>query len=82
MSSPNPMVVTGNLFNRCDAHLSERRRIDAPDLAKNPELAAIPQFMAIQTRLRVRRLPPRRGPVSGVPLGGGVLGLIAPQAAT
>jgi circadian clock protein KaiB len=54
--TPKSMAAIENLTMLCDTHLPGRHRIEVLDLAKNPELAAQDQIMAIPTL--VRSLPP------------------------
>lgn len=54
--TPKSMAAIENLTPLCETHLPGRHRIEVLDLAKNPELAALDQIMAIPTL--VRSLPP------------------------
>jgi circadian clock protein KaiB len=54
--TPKSMAAIENLKLLCDTHLPGRHMIEVLDLAKNPELAALDQILAIPTL--VRSLPP------------------------
>jgi circadian clock protein KaiB len=54
--TPKSMAAIENLTRLCKTHLPGRHTIEVLDLAKNPELAALDQILAIPTL--VRRLPP------------------------
>ena len=50
------LAAIANLHKICDAHLKTRYRIEVIDLAKQPQLAAGDQILAVPTL--VRNLPP------------------------
>ena len=50
------LAAIANLHNICDEHLKGRYRIEVIDLAKQPQLAAGDQILAVPTL--VRNLPP------------------------
>jgi circadian clock protein KaiB len=54
--TPKSVAAIENLTLLCNTHLPGRHKIEVLDLAKNPELAAVDQIMAIPTL--VRSLPP------------------------
>jgi circadian clock protein KaiB len=54
--TPKSIAAIANLTRLCATHLPDRHTIEVLDLAKNPELAAQDQVIAIPTL--VRRLPP------------------------
>ena len=54
--TPKSLAAIANLRKLCEENLPEPYVIEVVDLAKNPELAAIDQILAVPTL--VRRLPP------------------------
>ena len=54
--SKKSLAAIANLKSICETHLADRYTIEVVDLAKNPELAAADQILAIPTL--VRHLPP------------------------
>ncbi|MDB5477498.1 MAG: KaiB domain protein [Phenylobacterium sp.] len=53
--TPKSLAAIANLRNLCEVHLPGHHSIEVIDLAKNPELAAKDEIVAIPTL--VRRLP-------------------------
>ncbi|HLK34039.1 MAG TPA: circadian clock KaiB family protein [Terriglobales bacterium] len=54
--TPKSVAAFANLHKICDEHLKGRYRIEVIDLAKQPQLAAGDQILAVPTL--VRNLPP------------------------
>ena len=57
--TPKSLAAIANLRALCEAHLPGCYAIEVVDLAKNPELAASDQIVALPTLVR-RRPPPLR----------------------
>ena len=54
--TPKSLAAIANLRRLCEVHMTDCHSIEVIDLAKNPELAAKDQIIAVPTL--VRRLPP------------------------
>lgn len=54
--TPKSLAAIANLRALCEAHLPGCYAVEVVDLAKNPELAAADQIIALPTL--IRRLPP------------------------
>lgn len=58
--TPKSLAAIANLRALCETHLPGCYAIDVVDLAKNPELAASDQIVALPTLVRYRPPPLRR----------------------